>query len=244
MTTAFEPPLRWQSFQVPKGGNRPDELEDAVAGDPALGLFAIADGASDSLCADVWASLLTTEFTAHPPVHLADWPVWLAPLRRRWWEDVSSRKLSWPAEHKLAAGAAATLVGLRIETNATWTASAVGDSCLFQLRGAELVVRFPITHSDQFDNHPPLIYTRPGRTELQPRELRGGFQPGDQIWLMTDALAHWFLKQTEIGDLPGPQLESLFGLSSPDGLAAELAQLRRTRGLRNDDISCVLISIL
>ncbi|HEY3966838.1 MAG TPA: protein phosphatase 2C domain-containing protein [Planctomycetaceae bacterium] len=243
MTAAFPMPVRCRSFQLPKGGNRAEELEDAVAGDSARGVFAVADGASDSICADVWAKLLAEEFVANPPGNLAAWAAWLAPLRRRWWDDVRARSLPWPAEHKLAAGAGATLVGLEIRPDATWTATAVGDSCLFQVRSGELIVKFPLSRSDEFDNHPPLVGTRTVPVDCEPRDLRGGWLAGDELWLMTDALAHWFLKECEIGQSPAPQLRDLLDLPTPDQQAARIMQWRQTQHLRNDDFTCTLIEI-
>ncbi|MGH7226717.1 MAG: hypothetical protein ACRELF_26170, partial [Gemmataceae bacterium] len=56
------PLLRWHAFHVHKRGNAPDEYEDAFAGDTAKARFAIADGASESSFAAMWAQLLTEGF--------------------------------------------------------------------------------------------------------------------------------------------------------------------------------------
>ena len=47
--------LQWQSLSLPKRGHSPEEYEDALAGDPRSGRFAVADGASESSFAGLWA---------------------------------------------------------------------------------------------------------------------------------------------------------------------------------------------
>jgi hypothetical protein len=75
-------PLHWRSFLVPKDGHAADECEDAVAGDPAVGRFAVSDGASESFAAGEWARLLVEAFVGGGPA--GDW--WPGPAaggRRR-----------------------------------------------------------------------------------------------------------------------------------------------------------------
>jgi hypothetical protein len=50
--------LRWHAFHTHKRGSPPDEYEDAFAGTPATGRFAVADCASESSFAAAWAKLL------------------------------------------------------------------------------------------------------------------------------------------------------------------------------------------
>jgi hypothetical protein len=56
--------IRWRAFALHKDGNRPDEYEDAYAGNPRVGRFAVADGASESSFAALWAKLLVDGFVA------------------------------------------------------------------------------------------------------------------------------------------------------------------------------------
>jgi len=39
---------RWRALGLPKRGHSAEEYEDAFAGDPKVGRFAVADGASES----------------------------------------------------------------------------------------------------------------------------------------------------------------------------------------------------
>ena len=58
--------LTWQSFFLPKRGNAAEEYEDAFAGDPASGRFAIADGASESCFAAAWAKIVVESYVKTP----------------------------------------------------------------------------------------------------------------------------------------------------------------------------------
>src|SRR6187399_2691280 len=103
------PMLQWTYFRVPKKGNVPDECEDAVAGDPDRGRFAIADGASESFAAGEWAKILVNHFVRESSTH------WLPEARIQWDASVGNSPQSWYAEEKLAAGAHATFVGLMLD---------------------------------------------------------------------------------------------------------------------------------
>src|SRR5207237_3291793 len=102
------------------------------------------------------------------------------------------------------AGAFATFLGLVVE-EAGWHALAVGDSCLFQVRDGGLLRAFPLTRAADFGNSPHLVGSRaPGPGGTHPPGLRkqGDRRPGDRLWLMTDALAQWFLRDAEAGRAP------------------------------------------
>src|SRR5262245_13635898 len=72
-------PLHWRSFLVPKDGHALAECEDAIAGDPKLGRFAIADGAAESYASGDWARRLVDAFTKNGPIGN-----WLAGPRKGW----------------------------------------------------------------------------------------------------------------------------------------------------------------
>jgi hypothetical protein len=241
-------PLCWHAYHLPKRGNSAEEYEDAFAGSPERGRFAVADGASESSFAAPWAGLLTEGFIE------ADYPwagtEWLEPLRRRWAAEVGGRALPWYAEMKRNDGAAATLLGLALrrapedDRPGSWRAVAVGDSCLFQLRQSKVVTAFPLTRSDEFGSSPSLLLSRPSLTGEPPAiwyQARGEWRPGDHFLLMTDALAQWFLAQLEHKHDPLPLLRGLPGSAEPMSAFADLvAELRQRQGLRNDDVTLVL----
>src|SRR4051812_16995226 len=121
----------WQGFSLPKRGNTPEENEDALAGDPITGRFAIADGASESAFAGAWANVLVQACVATP----GRWSSWLPSAQARWHALFEHQEMPWFVEGKFEQGAFATLVGVAVDPpgNAqprSWKARAVGDCCL------------------------------------------------------------------------------------------------------------------
>jgi hypothetical protein len=239
-------PLRWHSFHLPKRGNSEEEYEDAFAGNAERGRFAVADGASESSFAGVWARLLAEGFVQAPrPWGATDW---LAPLRERWAAEVGGRPLSWYGEMKRDDGAWATLLGLAFRRGPEgnrpgyWRALAVGDSCLVQLRGGRTLSAFPLTRSEDFGSNPALLASRDRAGKEPPwYHAKGEWQPGDQFLLMTDALAQWFLRQLERKDHPWELLRVLPASTQPHAAFARLiAEQRDRQAMRNDDVTLVM----
>lgn len=230
--------LTWRSFSTPKAGHTPDEYEDACAGNPEHGRFAIADGASESAFADVWARALVEAY-----VHSAGSSSnWLAAARESWRARVKAPELSWYAEAKFREGAYAAMLGVAF-INRGWRATAIGDCCLFQMRDDHLVQAFPMQHSSEFGNRPSLLCSGdPLSTQLRPRRarVRGQVHPRDDIWLMTDALAEWFSRKAEQGQQPWRELH---GIVAEDGFASFIDRMRNTRELHNDDATLMLIQV-
>jgi hypothetical protein len=250
------PTLRFQQFCLPRRGHATTECQDAVAGDPARGRFAVADGASESAYAGEWARLLVEDFVEASGTVPA-WPTRLPPLQARWAEAVRAAPdappLPWYLEEPIARGAFATFLGLIVEptpdaaTPWSWQAQAVGDSCLFQLRHGQLLVRFPVNHSLDFGSTPRLVGSRPG--PAGPRRQRGQGREGtaeheDQFWLMTDALAQWFLRSHEEGQQPWEDLLPLLLAADPmAAFTAWVAEQRTTRKLRDDDVTFLVVCL-
>jgi hypothetical protein len=228
--------LAWQSFHLPKQGNTLDEYEDAFAGDPESGRFAVADGASESAFAGTWARILVLGCVQVP----GPWSGWLPAARKRWRTRVEGLPLPWYAETKFQEGAFAALLGVAFKKR-SWQAEAVGDSCLFHVREEACKASFPLGQSSEFNNRPHLLGSRGrGTTQLRSKrqQLQGDWQPGDVLFLMTDALAQWFLKKVEQRRQPWKDLN---GLRTSDQFAQWVDQVRRLGDLRNDDVTLVRI---
>ncbi len=245
------PPLHWQAFHQPKRGQPNDDYEDAFAGDLASARFAIADGATEASFAGIWARVLVEGFVAVPgqPWRNLDW---LEPLRQRWAQEVDALQLPWYAEAKREQGAYATFLGLafrpaRTDRLGTWQALAVGDSCLFHVRKGSFLTSFPITESTEFGSLPPLLRSRPPaprRKEAATEKAHGRWRPGDRFFLMTDALALWFLRQHEHQREPLAAIDRLLAEKTPQEAFAGWVEERRDREhLRDDDITLVVIDL-
>jgi hypothetical protein len=237
-------------FWLPKAGHTLEEYEDAGGADQSQGRFAIADGASESAFARQWAESLVEGFAGAPrPLNLREW---LLPCQQRWHQAITAGPLPWYAEAKVQEGAFATFLGLVIETTGVlfwkrtrWLAVAVGDSCLVQVRAGQLLQSFPLHSAAEFSNSPWLVRSHPeALARLQGQELlaEGDCQPGDRLWLMTDALAQWFLEQAERGGQPWEPIDAL-GMEA-DGqrrFAEWIEGLRERREIRNDDVTLLAV---
>lgn len=240
-------PLHWRSFTLPKRGHSAEEYEDAFAADPKLGRFAVADGASESSFASLWAKLLVDGFV-HPGERNGD-TSWLEPLRSRWAAKVDQQQLSWYAEEKRDLGAFATFLGLVLkhsdkQTEGNWSALAVGDSCIFQVRKDSLIQAFPLERSENFSNRPSLICSRTANIAHKLKRDGARWLAGDRLYLMTDALAQWFLKQSEHAKKPWHTLDRLFTELADNAARASWIEQQRDRdALRNDDVTLVSIHL-
>jgi Protein phosphatase 2C len=245
-------PLKWQAFRTWKQGNAADDYEDAGAGNLANGRFAIADGASEASFAGIWARLLVENFTTLPGKPWRDLD-WVEPLRDQWKARVGDLPLPWYAEEKRELGAFATFLGLAIRQSAVqreggyWRALAVGDCCLFHTRAGQLEQSFPMTRSEDFTNRPRLLGSRAhGSKDSSVGSERGygRWRPGDRFFLMTDALAHWFLLRREQGHDPLNSIRGLLAEKSPDEAFAGWVEKRRQRSvLRNDDVTLIVVDV-
>lgn len=256
---AFLVPLR-----VQKGGNAEGEYEDAFY-PPRNGRmegaelrFAIADGASEGMLSGAWARILVElhcrfEWTCSSVEQFLEraYRDWRS-FRSEYLRDREQRNhpVQWYEEPGLQEGAFSTLLGLTLTGSSNnqageWAAFAVGDSCLFQVRGSTLVKKFPMEQSSDFNSRPVLIASNPARNDQAlsaARRVSGTFGSGDAFYLMTDALAQWSLKKDEEGRNPWALLR---GLDTGDTPAFDvwIDGLRRTKELRNDDVTLIRIDL-
>ncbi|MFC4562827.1 hypothetical protein ACFO4E_13250 [Nocardiopsis mangrovi] len=221
---------------------------------------AVADGASESLLAGRWAGELVREFAGS--VAAADPASFAAAVRRaadRWPAVVAryteqreneGRPVKWYERPGLEKGAHATLLTVEVapgahdadgtgEARAGWRASALGDTCVFQIRDDDLLTAFPMADSASFDTSPPLVGSRDPDTALLAERVlshTGDLRGGDDLYLATDALAAWFLTRYERGERPW---RVLCDLGVTVGFDEWLARERSDGRMRNDDVTLV-----
>ena len=228
--------IRCRAFSVPKNGNSRAEYEDACAFELKAGRFAVADGASESVFAGEWANLLCQSFVADSldPGKIVEWR---QAMQKRWLALVFQQDLPWYLEEKVKEGAYATFLGLTL-VGENWQALAIGDSCLFHVRGAKLLTAFPLDRAEEFGTRPGLIGSRQ-KSDPVTRQATGTLQPGDSLLLMTDALAEWFLRT---GDEGGTPWSKLLRLSEGD-FTAWIDALRETVAIKNDDVTMLVVDM-
>lgn len=257
-----------RQFWSPKLGNSEDEFEDAFAvtgkfavtgyRQPATrsGNYAIADGATMASFCGEWARLLVQDYVTQGPIKAGRLQSRLDPLQCDWVVSLADRELPWYAAEKLKHGAFATLLGLtlrgRIDASrqkyGQWTAWAAGDSCLFHVRAHELHCDpFPIAASSEFGYHPKLLTTnlKANPEEAEISRLDGDWRVGDTFFLMTDALAEWFLQSVESGERPWLALEQLTsnGGDSERCFRSWIDHQRETHVVHNDDVTLVIVEV-
>ena len=246
--------IHYAAFALPKRGNSADEYEDAYRGDPLRGRFAIADGASESSFAAEWARLLVDAFVDSAVAQPAPWLSWLPAIQQRWQTALLGRELPWYAQAKVDQGAFAAFLGVVLETQQSlgrtqqlWQAVAVGDSCFFQVRAGQMREAFPIKRACDFGNSPWLLGSRGSvDSNVEKRAVRsqGDWVAGDRFWLMTDALAQWFLEEVEAGRKPWEALEPLLTDPQPQERFVGLVEgLRDAHALRNDDVTLEAVGL-
>jgi hypothetical protein len=244
-----DPLARWQAFHLVKAGNAPADYEDAFAADPGRARFAVADGATEASFAALWARLLADGFVNAVRAPWRDL-AWLGPAREHWSAEVDALPLPWYAEDKREQGAFATFLGVafgapRPDRPGTWRALAIGDSCLFRIRAGRLLRAFPLTNSEEFGSQPRLIGSR--SRGIQPdgeRDWAGGrWRQGDRFFLITDALAQWFLCQHEQGAAPAEVIGALLAETDPQAAFSGWVEERRGDGMRNDDVTLLVVDL-
>ena len=244
-------PWNSRTFWLERRGNSPAEYEDASAANDETGRYAVADGASESCFARLWASLLVEGFVHSGHADAERWITSLFDLQKRWDADVMGQKLPWYAEPGVEQGAFATFLGLRLTVHpdgpSQWQAIAVGDTCLFHTRGTDLLRAFPLEYSMQFGNSPKLVGSRMSAEDVSRRLSLwpdGQSQPGDRLWTMTDALAQCCLAEYEAGGNPWGEMESLLGVHEDgDEFALWIEGHRNVGRLHNDDVTLLAIRL-
>lgn len=252
--TAPEWRIEAARFLLPKEGQTLEECEDAVGVNAEARVFAVADGATEAFDAQRWAARLVCEWTreAAAPVELESFRAWLAEQGERFQAAWGAEKLAWYAEEKRSAGSFAAFVGLRFETDAAagalrWRAAALGDSCLAQTRGGRIIAALPIESHESFNSMPPLA---PTAGALQADALKravfraGRAEVGDVFFLLTDAVAAWFLASHAEGRARVKEFDSLAAASENEALAELLRGERRAGRLKDDDVAVIRLAVV
>lgn len=237
------------SVRVAKHGNSIDECEDAVSIDPRRAVLAVADGASSSFGAHLWADALTKHFVQQPPKPLSvgAFSSWLADARAAspnaepggggadpangWWSEEGVRQ-----------GAYSTIVGVAIMTDGDGrvaTVMCLGDSSAFVLTGqpGDRVMRRAIPYEDasQFGSHPALLSSMAERLHDEPSWTTIPTTPGDVVVLASDAVAEWLL-----GD---PKRFGVFDGAEPEAIASRLIGERTDGRIVNDDLTVAVLEL-
>jgi len=173
----------------------------------------------------------------------------LSRLRANWREWLSGKTLPWFAQEKARQGSFAALVALELfaedeASEGCWHAAAVGDCCLFHIRGEDVRERFPLTHAGAFDSRPHLLSTvGADEDKLNEATSSGTWRSGDFFYLMSDALACWFLKHIDAGGSPSIIQADFASPNGTDPFRVWVDSLRDQGSIRNDDCTLIRVEI-
>lgn len=249
------------SFWLPKLGSSASEYEDAFAlsGTGTIRSsemrFAVADGASESYLAGRWANVLCENFAKHGALDhrtlvtsaILEWQqIVLEYVAQR---EESGNPIQWYEEPGIARGAFATLCGIEFRGamfgDGKWEATSLGDSCIMQVRKDTVITAFPIESSEAFGYTPELFPTKPPSIDKVLEYMKsdsGTFKTGDTFFLMTDAMANWFLRQVERGRKPWDELKAL-NPKKMELFGDWINNLRENKKIHNDDVTLVIVEI-
>lgn len=234
------------AYWLPKDGTATVEWEDGAAYSNQAGWFAVADGASTGNSSREWAYALVKAFvTTRAATGEDEFVRWVDATRRGFEphseEFPASRVPDWVRAAGDRRGAYATFLGGYIADREV-RAIAVGDCCLFHLRphvGAPTC--FPLSSPKQFGTSPALISSHPGddtRMIGAAETYRAPVAPGDVIFVASDALAEWLVRNAE-----DPHVWRVASTISYRGFQALCRDLRRSGQMKNDDVTLWRASI-
>jgi hypothetical protein len=256
----------WPRFH-PKHGAKTLKYKDKDIPESGL-IFVVSDGASEGLFSGIWARIVASCATPRSDYNkslnaevLQEWvhkslDVWGRFIRKRMLSrmklGVPITKLpSWLEKPALEEGGFATLAALQIKPKGAWSAIAVGDSCIFQVRSKKLQFSFPIRDPIEFETRPYLLSSVHGideETQIRlkfcaPAKKKNRWKSGDRFYIMSDALACCFLKRCMQGAEPWIELNRL----ETDGKSQHFDDLvtrwRDEFGMRNDDVTLIRIDV-
>ena len=239
-----------ETFWTHKAGLRPDEYEDASAwsaagAPPAERLHvAVADGATDGAFSGRWARILVARYVNHPRGRIT--AAWLRPASDEFRAGFDIAALPWYAQEKAGRGGFSALLGLTVDLRrASFQALVVGDTCLATVAssGRTEILPLPLSRLGAFGNSPYLVGSNPSlNADLPTAQVgyRRTLRPGKtSFFLMTDALAAWFVQRWHQGGRPWLELDQIV---DADDFASFVARAR-TGGMRNDDVTLVRFKV-
>ena len=243
-----------QTFWVAKDAEYANEYQDAFEIDAERGIVAIADGVASAIFCGPWARLLTRATVASPP-NLSDgaeFQAWLSRYRATWLDEIDLSRITWNQRPKMVDGAMTTLLWIELAPSAAEDGSpagyrlrcfAIGDCCLFHLRGQDMLRSFPMETAAEFGLDPAVIGSIDRKQDhlIEFQAIEDDCRPGDLLVLCTDALAQWALSQWEAGE--PVQWDRYWDLPEEDWLE-EVFALRRATRMRYDDTTLVLLRVV
>ena len=210
--------------------------------------FAISDGVTKSFFPNHWAEILVKEFVNSDGLTINHESL-ITKAQKKWRDKISEiimkPDVKWYTRNAYNRGDSglATFVGLQLNPkDKKWTTSALGDSFLFFIPESfsefdEKVVILPQKDRPiQFDNFPDYFDSIGTGHKGVRTEFQGVLRDGT-FYLMTDALAEWFLKEKEAA------IEKIENLHKQIDFEKFVKEERSSKKLGNDDSAILIIKV-
>ena len=222
-----------------------DKNQDAYEINVKNGVFAIADGVSQSPFSSIWSKKIVRKFV-NKPFNISEINSnfihdWLDDIRKEWMDDIQKEKA-----HELIidlakekGGSTTFLGGIFSSNQKTLDICTIGDSNLFILRKNKIIESFPITTVEEFTDQTLGVSSikRPNST-VSFTTKRFDLRKGDSIILATDALAKWILNSSNLGQKPWNKI-----LKNKNSIEKFIEELRTTNKIDDDDTTCIILQI-
>lgn len=193
------------SSSIPKDLASPELNEDAWSTNDGTTNIALSDGASESYDSKRWAQLLVQRYVKDQCC-ADDWVLsaWVQETVDVYEQGVDFDALSWSKQLAFERGSFATFLTAELAENGSVVeVLSIGDSLAVHCRQSEIVHSYPFTLPEEFDSRPQLLSTRSAENFFL---TESGFfrnhtskawhtQPGDIIYLATDAVGQWLLRE-------------------------------------------------
>jgi hypothetical protein len=245
------PRFSTSTFLAPKGGSEDAECEDAFSVSCDQMRFCVADGATEGFASRYWARFLVKHWTHSKRLNATpeELIAWAAALGSRFDRKWQRRPLPWFAEEKAQSGAYAAFVGLSFLESPWqlyWQGIAIGDACLIICRQDAIIKSFPLNEPEKFGSRPVLLPSNRNAQQkiLENVEVQSApVQPGDSFFLLTDAIAAWFLRTARSAPQEIAAFEQLLHGGKRLELHEFIEQARSNGSLRNDDVGIVGVQV-
>lgn len=228
--------------------SKKSELYSDCADDYALNIdhhkFAISDGVSKSFFPKVWSEILVRKY-----VGKKDWVEdnFIDECQKDWQSKidhiVSRPETRWftKSQYNRNEPALATFVGLQfIESQQKWIAQALGDSFLFFIPENSNKIETKLsskTEPIKFDNFPDYLSSIGSSHKGEKKLIKAGKIQAGTFYLMTDALAEWFLLNTEEAK------QKLDNIQNQQQFLVTIENERNAKKLNDDDSAVLIIEL-
>ena len=249
--TITTPTLQVRQYLLPKRAHTLSECEDAVGINVTRRRFAVTDGATEAFDARNWAQRLAQNWVqSETASSVAEFSNWLAAEGRSLHDSWNALTLPWYSEEKARSGSFAAFVGVELEPaprSWQWRAIILGDSCLFHRRDQALIKKLPLNDSASFGSNPILAASHPSVQAATLEHLvvdAGVMRLGDQLLLLTDGVAAWYLLLDETCDFATRAVFTrLLEKEDYAGLTQLFESERSSGRLKDDDIAIISLEV-